>query len=65
MLVNRTSAELTYSCSAIEGVGLGGVTCTAGRCVVSACDEGYKLDGENCSTVNVYAAHIGLISLSE
>ena len=57
--------ELTTSCSSIEGVAMGGVTCSAGRCIVSACDEGYKIDGDNCSMAGVPAAHAGLYSFSE
>ncbi|WVR08575.1 hypothetical protein IAU60_005630 [Kwoniella sp. DSM 27419] len=48
---NVTGSGVGQDCSAIPGVALGGVTCTRGRCNVSACKKGYALVGHGCVPV--------------
>ncbi|KAL7410749.1 hypothetical protein BDY24DRAFT_417604 [Mrakia frigida] len=42
------STGLGIDCSALPGVRLGGTTCAEGRCVVSACRRGFRLEKGRC-----------------
>ncbi|WWC98603.1 hypothetical protein V866_005496 [Kwoniella sp. B9012] len=44
----RNSTSVGVDCSALPNVALGGVTCTRGRCEVSACKYGYALVDNQC-----------------
>lgn len=38
----------SFSCTALQGVPMGAVICTAGRCVSVACDDGSILIDGDC-----------------